>query len=277
VVSIQLDPPLGGNNAGLLEVARGIAESGRAGFVDINDNATARIGINSLMSAVAIERDCGIETIPHLTPRDTTIMGLQSVLLGAHAEGVRNILAVTGDPPEVGDYAGSRGVYEFDSIGLTDMITRLNRGEDYNGRAIDAPTSFYVGVAVNPTADDLELELDRFHQKLEAGAHFAMTQIVFDLEPFEAFRERLGGEWPIPVLVGIIPVTSYRFALRLHNEVPGIVVPEELQRALEEAGPGAAEVGFAHARELVASVRGRAAGVYVMAPYRQPLRVLDLI
>jgi methionine synthase I (cobalamin-dependent) len=277
VVSIQLDPPLGGNNAGLLEVARGIAESGRAGFVDINDNATARIGINSLMSAVAIERDCGIETIPHLTPRDTTIMGLQSVLLGAHAEGVRNILAVTGDPPEVGDYAGSRGVYEFDSIGLTDMITRLNRGEDYNGRAIDAPTSFYVGVAVNPTADDLELELDRFHQKLEAGARFAMTQIVFDLEPFEAFRERLGGEWPIPVLVGVIPVTSYRFALRLHNEVPGIVVPEELQRALEEAGPEAAEVGFAHARELISSVRGRAAGVYVMAPYRQPLRVLDLI
>jgi methionine synthase I (cobalamin-dependent) len=277
VVSIQLDPPLGGNNAGLLEVARGIAESGRAGFVDINDNATARIGINSLMSAVAIERDCGIETIPHLTPRDTTIMGLQSVLLGAHAEGVRNILAVTGDPPEVGDYAGSRGVYEFDSIGLTDMITRLNRGEDYNGRAIDAPTSFYVGVAVNPTADDLELELDRFHQKLEAGARFAMTQIVFDLEPFEAFRERLGGKWPIPVLVGIIPVTSYRFALRLHNEVPGIVVPEELQRALEEAGPEAAAVGFAHARELIASVRGRAAGVYVMAPYRQPLRVLDLI
>jgi homocysteine S-methyltransferase len=277
IVSIQLDPPLGGNNAGLLEVARGIAESGRAGFVDINDNATARIGINSLMSAVAIERECRIETIPHLTPRDTTIMGLQSVLLGAHAEGVRNILAVTGDPPEVGDYAGSRGVYEFDSIGLTDMITRLNRGEDYNGRAIDAPTSFYVGVAVNPTADDLELELDRFHQKLEAGARFAMTQIVFELEPFEAFRERLGGEWPIPVLVGIIPVTSYRFALRLHNEVPGIVVPEELQRALEEAGPDAAEVGFAHARELIASVRGHAAGVYVMAPYRQPLRVLDLI
>lgn len=277
VVSIQLDPPLGGSNAGMLEVARGIAESGRAGFVDINDNATARIGINSLMSAVAIERDCGIETIPHLTPRDTTIMGLQSVLLGAHAEGVRNILAVTGDPPEVGDYAGSRGVYEFDSIGLTDMITRLNRGEDHNGRAIDAPTSFYVGVAVNPTADDLELELDRFHQKLEAGARFAMTQIVFDLEPFEAFRERLGGEWPIPVLVGVIPVTSYRFALRLHNEVPGIVVPEELQRALEEAGPEAAEIGFAHAREVIASVHGRAAGVYVMAPYRQPLRVLDLI
>ncbi|MEX2211887.1 MAG: bifunctional homocysteine S-methyltransferase/methylenetetrahydrofolate reductase [Gaiellaceae bacterium] len=277
VVSVQIDPPLGGSNAGMLELARAIGETGRAGFVDVNDNATARIGINSLMSAVAIERDCGIETIPHLTPRDTTIMGLQSVLLGAHAEGVRNVLAVTGDPPEVGDYAGSQGVYQIDSIGLTDLITRLNRGEDWNGRAIDAPTSFFVGVAVNPTADDLEVELDRFHQKLEVGARFAMTQLLFDLEAYDRFRERLGGEWPIPVLFGVVPVTSYRFALRLHNEVPGIVVPESLQRALEQAGPDAPKVGFEHARKLIEEVRGHAAGVYVMAPFRKPLSVLELL
>jgi homocysteine S-methyltransferase len=177
----------------------------------------------------------------------------------------------------VGDYPGSQGVYEFDSIGLTDLIARLNRGEDYNGRAIDAPTSFYVGVAVNPTADDLELELDRFHQKLEAGARFAMTQILFDVEPYERFRERLGGTWPIPVLFGIFPLTSYRLALRLHNEVPGISVPEALQRALERAGADAPQVGFAHARELLDQVRGRAEGAYLVAPFRQPLRVLELI
>jgi methionine synthase I (cobalamin-dependent) len=277
VVSVQLDPPLGGSNAGLLEVARAIKESGRAGFVDINDNATARVGINSLMTSVAIERACGLETIPHLTPRDTTVMGLQSALLGAHADGVRNVLAVTGDPPEVGDYPGSRGVYEVDAIGLTALITRLNRGEDYNGRAIDAPTSFYIGVAVNPTADDLELELQRFEQKLEAGARFAMTQIVFDVEPLEHLRERLGGEWPIPVLVGVFPLTSYRLALRLHNEVPGISVPDPLQEELERAGQGAAELGMERARELIAAVRGRAAGIYVVAPFRQPLRVLDLL
>lgn len=279
VVSVQLDPPLGGSNAGLLEIARAIAESGRAGFVDINDNATARIGISSLMSAVAIERDSGIETIPHLTPRDSTVMGLQSVLLGAHAEGVRNILAVTGDLPEVGDYAGTQGVYQVDSIGLTELISRLNRGEDFNGRAIDAPTGFYVGVAVNPTADDLELELDRFHQKVEAGARFAMTQLLFDLEAYGAFRDRLGGEWPIPVLFGVVPVTSYRFALRLHNEVPGISVPESLQEALERAGPDAAQVGFEHARRLIEEVRsgGHAEGVYMMAPFRKPLTVLELL
>jgi methionine synthase I (cobalamin-dependent)/5,10-methylenetetrahydrofolate reductase len=277
VVSVQLDPPLGGSNAGMLEVSAGIAQSGRAGFVDINDNATARVGISALMSAVAIERACGIETIPHLTPRDMTVMGLQSALLGAHAEGVRNILAVTGDPPEVGDYPGSQGVYEIDSIGLTEMISRLNRGEDWNGRAIDAPTSFFVGVAVNPTADDLEVELERFRRKLDAGAQFAMTQIVFELEPLDRFREVLGGEWPIPVLVGVFPVTSYRLALRLHNEVPGIVVPESLQDALERAGADAASVGFEHARKLIGAARGHAHGVYVVAPFRQPLRVLDLL
>src|SRR3712207_3303105 len=123
--------------------------------------------MSAMMSAVAIERFCGIETIPHLTTRDTTIMGLESLLFGAHAEGVRNILAVTGDPPEVGDYPGSSGVYEVDSIGLTELISRLNRGEDYNGRAIDAPTSFFTGVAVNPSADDLELEVERFRRKVD--------------------------------------------------------------------------------------------------------------
>jgi homocysteine S-methyltransferase len=229
------------------------------------------------MSAVAIERAAGIETIPHLTPRDMTLMGLQSALLGAHAEGVRNILAVTGDPPEVGDYAGSQGVYQVDSIGLTDLITRLNRGEDFNGRAIDAPTSFFVGVAANPTADDLEVELDRFHRKVEAGARFAITQIVFDLDYFDRFTERLGGSWPIPVLLEVFPLTSYRLALRLHNEVPGIVVPDALQDELERAGPDAAALGFERARELIAASRERAAGICVVAPFRQPLRVLDLL
>src|SRR6185312_13409086 len=130
------------NYAGLLEVAAAIHESGIGAYVDVNDNATARVGMNPLMVAAAIERVVGIETIPHLTPRDTTVMGLESVLLGAHAEGVRNVLAVTGDPPAVGDYPGSGGVYEVDSIGLAHLIARLNQCENFNGKAIDAPTSF---------------------------------------------------------------------------------------------------------------------------------------
>src|ERR1044071_150139 len=121
------------------------------------------------MVAARIERETGLETVPHLTTRDYSVLGLESMLLGAHAEAVRNVLAITGDPPEVGDYPGSRGVYELDAIGLTRLITQLNMGEDYNGRPIDAPTSFFAGVGVNPTADDLELELDRFRQKLQIG------------------------------------------------------------------------------------------------------------
>ena len=165
------------------------------------------------------------------------MLGLESILLGAHAEGVRNVLAVTGDPPEVGDYPGSQGVYEVDAIGLTQLISQLNRGEDFNGRPIDAPTSFFVGVAVNPTADDLEEEAERFRRKLEAGARYAMTQIVFDLDVLDRFAEVLGGSWPIPVLAGIFPLTSHRLALRLHNEVPGIIVPQELQDALARRRP----------------------------------------
>ena len=276
VVSVQLDPPLGGSSRGLLEVARTLEESGRVRFVDINDNATARAGMSSLMVSGAIERATGLETIPHLTTRDWTVLGLESMLLGTHAEGVRNILAITGDPPEVGDYPGSSGVYEIDSIGLTRLIAGMNRGEDFNGRPIDAPTSFFVGVAVNPTADDLETEAERFREKVAAGAQFAMTQILFDLDELDRFAAVLGG-WEIPVLAGIFPLTSFRLALRLHNEVPGIIVPQDLQDRLEAAGPGAAEIGMAHARELLQAARGRCDGAYIVAPYRRPTSVLELL
>ena len=277
VVSIQLDPPLGGNIGGLVELSQALKDSGRVGFVDVNDNAGARAGMNAIMFSAAIERATGIETIPHLTTRDYTIMGLEAMLFGAHAEGVRNVLAVTGDPPEVGDYPGSSGIFEIDAIGLTRLMSQLNRGEDFNGRPIDAPTSFYIGVAVNPTADDLDLELERYREKVEAGAHYAMTQLIFDLDHLDRFFDRFGGPSPIPVLVGICPIWSYRFALRLHNELPGIVVPEELQERLRDAGPNAAEVGMAAARELYAAAKERAAGVYLVAPYRQPLNILNLV
>ncbi|HTS73890.1 MAG TPA: bifunctional homocysteine S-methyltransferase/methylenetetrahydrofolate reductase [Gaiellaceae bacterium] len=275
VTCVELDPPKGGTYDAMLGIARALKASGKVGFVDINDNPMARARANALMAAVAIERDCGLETIPHVTPRDTSIMGLESLLLGAHAEGVRNVLSVTGDPPEVGDYPGSRGVYEVDSIGLAHIVKRLNQGEDFNGKGIDAPTSFFPGVAVNPSAEDLDTELDRFRQKLEAGARFAMTQALFDLDYLDSFEEGLGG-WPVPILVGIFYVRSYQLAVRLHNEVPGIVVPEDVQRRLERAGPNAGAEGLAIARELYAQAREKAAGVYVIPPFKQPESALDL-
>ena len=276
VVSVEIDPPRGGNAEAMLELARALRESGHVDVVDVNDNPRARARMNGLIASATIERVTGLETIPHLTPRDTSIAGLESMLLGAHSDGIRNILAVTGDPPEGGDYPGAQGVYEIDSIGLSQMITRMNAGEDYNGREIDAPTSFFLGVAVNPAADDLDHELERFERKLEAGARFAMTQVLFDLSYLEAFLERLGGSCPIPLLVGVFYVRSYQLALRLHNEVPGIVVPEHVQERLRDAGAGAAETGLAIARELVDASREIAAGVYVIPPFRQPHAALDL-
>jgi methionine synthase / methylenetetrahydrofolate reductase(NADPH) len=276
VVSAQLDPPLGGDLSGMLKVAQALKDSGLVDFVDINENSGARAAMSANVVAAAIERKVGLETIPHVTSRDSTIMGLESILLGSHAEGIRNVLAVTGDPPEVGDYPGSRGVYEVDAVGLVELIAKLNRGENFNGRAIDAPTSFFIGCAVNPTADDLDEELERFERKIENGAQFAMTQLVFDLKYLDRLLDRLG-EPPIPLLVGIFPISSYRLALRFHNELPGIIVPDKLQEALRDAGSDAAVVGMEYARGLLAAVRDRAAGVYLGAPFRRPLAVLELL
>ena len=277
VVSVQLDPPLGGNVEGLLEAARVLKESGRAQFVDINDIPRARARMSGVMASVAIQREAGIEVIPHLTPRDSTIAGLESLLLGSHAEGIRNVLAVTGDPPEAGDYPGTGAVYDVDAIGLVELIARLNEGTDFHGRAIDAPTSFFPGVAVNPTADDLGLEVERFHRKIEAGALFAMTQILFDMSYLDQFLERLGGPSPIPLLVGVWPIKSLELAVRVHNETPGILVPEHVQERYRAAGSNAAAVGAELAHELIARSREVAAGVYVVAPFRRPLGVLDIL
>jgi homocysteine S-methyltransferase len=277
VVSVQLDPPLGANPELLMATARAVRDTGKAQFVDVNDNPRARARMSGIMASIAIERFTGVETIPHLTPRDTTIAGLESQLLGAHAEGVRNILSVTGDPPEAGDYPGKHGVYEVDSIGLVELMTRLNRGEDFHGRAIDAPTSFFPGVAVNPTADDLELEADRFERKVVAGARFAMTQILFGLEPLEAFRERIGGAWPIPIIVGVWPIRTYELLIRMHNETPGMVVPDDVQERYRRAGPDAREVGGQLGLELIDGARSLAHGVYVVAPFRAPMNVVDFL
>jgi 5,10-methylenetetrahydrofolate reductase len=276
VVSVELDPPKGTNMESMLRVAERLRASGAVHETDINDNPMARARLSALMAAVAIERTVGLETIPHVTPRDASVMGLQSQLLGAHAAGIRNILAVTGDPPHVGDYPGSSGVYEVDAIGLTAMLAHLNDGEDFSGKAIDAPTSFYVGVAVNPSADDMTTEIERFRQKLDAGARFGMTQALFDIGYLDRMLEELGGS-PIPLLVGVWPLTSAQLAFRLHNEVPGITIPEEVQRRLADAGADARRLGFELARDLVEAARSRAAGIYIIPPFKEPEAALELL
>ncbi|MGA8071905.1 MAG: bifunctional homocysteine S-methyltransferase/methylenetetrahydrofolate reductase, partial [Candidatus Acidiferrales bacterium] len=221
VISVEIDPPKGISTDRILEQVGRVMDGGKVDAIDINSGTLARVGMDALMLAGALEAH-GYETIPHLTSRDANIIGLQAMLLGAWAVGgVRNVLAITGDPPSLGDHPETSGVYEVDSIGVVKIMSRLNQGTDWAGKSLGGATNFTIGVAVNPVAEDLDAEIRRFEQKLAAGAHFAMTQPVFDPAHWQAFLKRLGGKCPVPVLVGVWPLTSYKQALRLNNEVPG--------------------------------------------------------
>jgi homocysteine S-methyltransferase len=277
VCSVQLDPPKGANAEAVIEAAEKLVGHGRVDAVDINSNPLARVRMDALMLAAEIERRTGLETIPHITPRDASLMGLQSQLLGAWLGGVRNLLAITGDPSQLGDYPGVHDVYHVDIFELVRSLGRMADGFDCAGNPIGEPPSFCIGVAVNPNVDDPRHELDRLQRKIDNGAHFAMAQVFFEWRPWERFLELAGGALPIPVLVAVWPLRSLKMALRLHHEVPGITVPEPLLRALEEAGPDAAEVGRERALEMFRQAPDYAAGVYLIAPFKKPENILPLI
>lgn len=276
VVSMQLDPPKGTDVEAVIAAARAFHASGQVHTVDINSNPMAHLHMDSLWMSLLCERE-GIETIPHITPRDSSLMGLTGNLLGAWSLGIKNVLVITGDPSQQGDHAGSTDVYQSDSVGLVKVIAELNAGRDVAGNPIGTPPNFFIGVAVNPNEPDLEREIDRFRRKVENGAHFAMTQVFFEWTAWERFLERYGEPLPIPVMVAVWPLTSHRLALRVHHEVPGIVVPDSVLALLERAGPRARAEGFALARELLAEARRRAQGAYVIAPFKSPITALELL
>jgi methionine synthase / methylenetetrahydrofolate reductase (NADH) len=280
VISVEIDPPKGTSIERVIEQVRNVMASKHVDAIDVNSGALARVGMDALSLSGALEAR-GIETIPHLTTRDSNLIGLQAMLLGAWTVGgVRNVLAVTGDPPSLGSYPESFGVYEVDSIGLVKVMARLNQGTDWAGKNLGGATNFTIGVALNPLAEDLDEELRRFHAKVEAGAHFAMTQPIFDPDHWEQFLKRMGGKSPIPIIVGLWPLSSYKQALRLHNEVPGIVIPEPLLKELEAAGGSARDHGFALARRLLDWARGaRSSGIvgaYLIPPFKRYEEILDL-
>jgi homocysteine S-methyltransferase len=277
VVCVEIDPPKGIALDRVYEQVDKIMASGKVDAIDINSGAMARVGMDALITAGALEAR-GVETVPHLTTRDYNIIGLQAMLLGAWTVGgVRNVLAITGDPPSVGDYPETSGVYEVDSVGLVKVLHRLNQGTDWAGKTLGGATNFAIGVAVNPVADDRDGEIERFHAKIEAGAHFAMTQPLFDPEHWYAFLKKLGGKPSIPILIGIWPLNSYKQALRLNNEVPGIVIPQPLLKSLEAAGAAARDRGFECAREMLAWSRTELAGAYLIPPFKRYEEVLDIL
>jgi methionine synthase I (cobalamin-dependent)/5,10-methylenetetrahydrofolate reductase len=276
VVSVEIDPPRGVALDRVLDQVDKIMASGRVDSIDINSGSMARVGMDAMMVAGALEAR-GIETIPHLTTRDANLIGLQALLLGGWTVGgVRNVLAITGDPPTLGDHPDTNGVYEIDAIGLVKVLARLNRGTDWAGKVLGGATNFTIGVALNPVAEDLDYEIQRFRAKIEAGAHFAMTQPLFDPAHWHAFLKRLGGPSPIPVLVGVWPLSSYKQALRLNNEVPGISIPEPVLKDMEAAGTSARDCGFALGRRMLDWARTELAGAYIVPPFKRYDEVLDL-
>jgi len=277
VTVVQLDPPKGTNSDAILRAAERLADHGGVDAVDVNSNPLARLRMDSLWLAAEIERVTGLETIPHVTPRDASPMGVQASLLGAWRSGIRNLLTVTGDPSQLGDYPGAHDVYQIDIFELIRDIARMAEGRDCAGNPIGAPPSFLIGVAVNPCAEDLPGELDRLRRKVDAGAHFAMSQVLFDWKPWQRLLDLCGGRSPLPMLAPIWPLTSLRLALRLHHEVPGIVVPDDLLAALEAAGADASRVGRERARTMLSQAPRHAAGVYLIAPFKRSEAVLELL
>jgi len=265
VVTVELDPPRGHTAEKLVQGAKLLRERG-VDIVDINDGSLGRVRMAVLPTALLVRDATGLDINMHFTCRDRNLMGIQGDLLGAHALDVRNILAMTGDPPRAGDYANATAVFDVDGVGLMEILRRMNEGQDATGSSIGEPTSFFVGAALNPAAGDVAREVDRFKRKVRAGARWVQTQPVYDLAQLDRFLELAGGS-PVPVLVGILPLHSARHAEFLHNEVPGITIPEDVRHRLRLAGDGALRVGIEMAQELVRAVRARYAGAYLMPSF----------
>jgi len=265
VVTVELDPPRGHTVEKLVQGAKLLKERG-VDIVDINDGSLGRVRMAVLPTALLVREATGLDINMHFTCRDRNLMGIQADLLGAHALDVRNILAMTGDPPRAGDYANATAVFDVDGVGLIEILRRMNEGLDATGSSIGEPTSFWVGAALNPAAADVEREVDRFHRKLQAGARWIQTQPIYDLELLDRFLARAGGS-PVPVFVGILPLHSARHAEFLHNEVPGIAIPDLVRRRLRESGDGALRAGIEMAQRLVRDVRTRYAGAYLMPSF----------
>src|SRR5262245_1494067 len=278
VVSVEVDPPRGITTRKVMDAVSLMADRG-VDCVNIADSPLARIRMSAMsLAALVRTRVPALEIILHFTTRDRNLMGLQSDLLGAHALGIRNILCLKGDPPSLGDYPNATAVFDTDAVGLMSIIRRMNAGTDLAGTSIGGSTRFAFGCGVNPTAEDLDAEFEYVKRKLDAGPQFVMTQPVFELDCWRRFVDRLAGLTTVPVLMGILPLQSYRHAEFLHNEVPGIHVPEWIRARMHDAGNEGQRAGVELARELLIQCRGLANGVYLMPSfgrYENCLQVLE--
>jgi homocysteine S-methyltransferase len=275
VVSVELDPPRGLNPRKALEGAAALREAG-VDCINIGDSPMATVRMSALGLGLMIQSRIGVEPIIHYTPRDRNLMAIQSDLLGAHANGIRNVIAVTGDPPRVGSGPSATAVWDVDSIGVIAILKRFNQGVDWAGKSIGRQADFHVACAVTPVAEDFGRELDRLRQKIEAGADFVMSQPLWSLDQLLEFEAK-AGRLPIPHLLGILPLESHRHAELLHNEVPGMVVPADVLERMKAAGERGREVGLELAADLVERARPHVQGIYIITSYGRYDAALDLV
>jgi homocysteine S-methyltransferase len=276
IITVELDPPQGMDTAKVLAGSRALKAAG-ADAINLAENPMARVRLGNIALGSLIQREAGIETIIHITCRDRNLLGLQSDLMGASLLGIRSVLAVTGDPARLGDQAGASSVFDLSSFGLIKLMKDLNTGCNALGHPIGNGTGFTIGCAFNPNSAKLSVQTARLEKKIACGAQFAQTQPIYDAAILDAMIEQVG-PLGIPVLPGILPLVSERNCEYLHNEVPGIVIPDAIRERMrgKEKEAGIIE-GLAIAREFILAVRDRVGGFYLIPPFGRYSLAIELI
>ena len=268
-VTVEVDLPRGSDISRVVAAARRLKERG-VDAIDLSDGARARLRMHPVAAARIVQDETGVEAVAHLSCRDRNLIGLQADLLAASALGVRNILAVTGDPAQIGDYPEATSVFDTDSVGLVHVLSRMNAGEDLAGNPIGEPPGFLIGAAFNPTAEDLEEEVEKLRRKVEAGAHAFWTQPVFEIEALYGALEEIGDQ-EVRLLLGLMPLRSARQAEFLHHEVPGINIPRHVRERLAQLSPeDAPRYGVEVAQGILAEAKPLVNGAYIMPPASAP-------
>jgi homocysteine S-methyltransferase len=267
LTSVELDIPRGLDMSSVLEGARFLQKAG-VDAINITDGARARLRISSIALSSILQRTVGIEAMTHLATRDRNMIGLQAELLGAHALGLRNILAITGDPTNIGDYPQATSVFDIDSSGLIRAAKAMNRGMDLMGNTLGQLTSFFVACAVNATASNMDQEMAKLAKKLEAGADIIYTQPIYEMKTLELLLRKIES-WKVPVMLGVLPLRSYKHAEFLHNEIPGMSIPGTIRDELRRAEKKAAQVGIRLSTEILKLASPHIAGVYLMPPFQK--------
>lgn len=270
VITVELDPPKSIDSNQILNEVSDKRFQNIVDAVNVTDCPMARLRTSPIALSHIIQEELSLETIFHITCRDRNLLGLQAELLGASMLGVENILALTGDPPDLGFHSMATGVYDLDSVGLVKMINGLNHGFDYTGDKLNNHTNFFIGAAVNPTASDLKKEIKKIKEKIEGGAHFIQTQPIFDLEKLGSFL-KITTDIHIPIIIGVMPLKSYKMVQYLENNLPDIFIPNHIKERMKGK---TLEEGIKIARELIEGIKklNEISGIHIF-----PLRNMNMV